>query len=373
MGLVLLVLAMLSKPTAVMTPLLLAGLDRWGVGRSCREVMRSLWPWCVAAAPCLVWTKLCQNVIPMAPVWARPMIALDALAFYLGKLAWPASLTLDYERNPARVMARSMWWLTAVVPIAVGAMVWVGKDKRPKLVAAGWVFVAAVSPILGLTSFMFQDFSTVADHYMYIPMLGVALAAAWACARWPGRGTAWVAGILLAVLSVRSAVQAGVWLNSEALFTHALAVNPDSYLGHAHMASEYDVRASIDRADAPRLLDEAERHQREAVRVRPQRMSPWYGLGILLTKRGKPDEAAVALSEAVKCYVPSLDTEHDVARAHHVMGALAWRKGNRAEAVRHFERAVEIEPESEEFARTLAAARRESTRPTTTTTKAARL
>ena len=33
--------------------------------------------------------------------------------------------------------------------------------------------------MLGLVSFDFQSYSTVADHYLYLPMLGVALCAAW--------------------------------------------------------------------------------------------------------------------------------------------------------------------------------------------------
>jgi hypothetical protein len=34
-------------------------------------------------------------------------------------------------------------------------------------------------PVSGLARFMFQIHSTVADHYMYLPMLGPAMALAW--------------------------------------------------------------------------------------------------------------------------------------------------------------------------------------------------
>ena len=42
--------------------------------------------------------------------------------------------------------------------------------------------VAGVTPVLGLVTFLFQHFSTTADHYLYVSMLGPALAAAWAVA-----------------------------------------------------------------------------------------------------------------------------------------------------------------------------------------------
>jgi hypothetical protein len=55
-------------------------------------------------------------------------------------------------------------------------------------------------PTLGLTSFMMQIYATVTDHYMDLPMLGVALAAGWIVrsfqARWPRATYALAAAVL---------------------------------------------------------------------------------------------------------------------------------------------------------------------------------
>src|SRR6202012_806581 len=142
-------------------------------GRTWRQIWRSLWPWAVLAVACAAVARLAPpapHIATEVALWQRPLIAVDALAFYMGKLAWPASLAVDYGRRPAVVIRSHIYYLTWLAPAAVAALLWAFRRRAQVLVAASLVFLAGVAPVLGLVRFDSQDYSTVADHYLYLPM-----------------------------------------------------------------------------------------------------------------------------------------------------------------------------------------------------------
>ncbi len=130
--------ALLSKPSAVAIPLMALAIDCSGFGRSWRSIARALWPWFVLAGGVAAVTKLQQpNAVihDVAPLWARPLVAGDALAFYLAKFIWPISLCGDYGRSPAAIInSGSVFW-TWLVPLSVAAaIVWRG-DRATRTAA----------------------------------------------------------------------------------------------------------------------------------------------------------------------------------------------------------------------------------------------
>jgi tetratricopeptide (TPR) repeat protein len=188
----------------------------------------ALW-WPIA----LVWILVANYAQPThgivgAPLYLRPLVALDAIAFYIGKLLWPIHLAVDYGRTPMIAEDRGWLWWTWLIPVAIAALLaW--RPKR-ELIAAALIFVIAIAPVLGFVPFLFQYYTTVADHYLYLAMLGPALALAWVLARWHQswlRIVCAAAIVLLAVLSIR---QTGIWQNDHTLFAHTMRVNPDSFL-----------------------------------------------------------------------------------------------------------------------------------------------
>jgi hypothetical protein len=240
-------LAMLSKPTAIVVPVMAFAVDVLVVGRPRRRAARSLWPWVVLMIPCALWTRAAQPA-PWAatPLWQRPLVAADAVAFYLGKIAWPAHLSLDYGHRPAAVFASGGVYWTWLIPVGVaGLLVW--RDRRVGAAVIA-LFLLPLLPVLGLAPFDFQFYSTTADHYLYLPMFAVALLVTWSLSRmspvqeWPSGVTAtrWGCVVVLVVLAARSVVQMGTWQNSTTLFTHVLAINPNSFaacdqLGYAQV------------------------------------------------------------------------------------------------------------------------------------------
>jgi hypothetical protein len=223
----------------------------------------------------MVVARLVQTLgnVPPQAAWTRPLVAADALAFYVWKLVWPATLSIDYARHPARVMTmgHGAWPFAAVVLVAAGAYgVWRGRARWPWLVAAGLVFVAGVAPVLGLTPFMFQYTSTVADHYLYLAMLGPALAATWAVVRFRGPAVTGFAAAALLALAVRSNVQLVHWQTDRAAWAHATEADPQSFVGPANLAMTYAREAAAladlsDDARAAGRVEEADRLARRRI------------------------------------------------------------------------------------------------------------
>jgi tetratricopeptide (TPR) repeat protein len=190
------------------------------------------------AAPIALITRYVQPAsdVPAPALWARPIVAADAVAFYLGKIVWPVQLTVDYGRTPAAVFAsRAAYW-TWLVPLAITIVVLLTRKRI--LIGAWLIFLAAPAANLGLLPFDFQIVSTVADHYVYLGLLAVALALAWAVSNWPTIATPPIAGLLL-LLGILSFIQAGRWNDSYALWRHALAVNPNSGLAYGNLGVAY--------------------------------------------------------------------------------------------------------------------------------------
>jgi len=228
--------AMLCKPAAVAVPFMAGVLP---VGMLRRPIRRTLWsliPWLVLSAAWAVLTKLQQpdaNLPFTTNVWARILLAGDALTFYLVKLMMPLRCAPDYGYTPPWVMQQ--WWsyVAWMLPVAVLVVLARTKDRRVWLTAAA-VFVAWLLPVLGLVPFDFQRISTVADRYLYLAMLGPALAIGWFLARHWTRKMLAAAGVVLGLLGVLSFLQTGHWRDDESLIAHTLQVNPRSVLARQH-------------------------------------------------------------------------------------------------------------------------------------------
>ncbi|MBI4385763.1 MAG: tetratricopeptide repeat protein [Elusimicrobia bacterium] len=326
--------ALLSKPSAIVIPFLAAILD-WGIlRRGWGRVIASLGPWFILAGVCAFMTQSSQgatHIRALVPLWARPLIALDSLAFYLSKLALPLKMSPDYGRPPDLVMAKGWLYYTWLLPAALTAAVYRFDRRRMLWVGAG-LFVAGVLPVLGFVPFLHQDLSTVADRYLYLSMFGPSLVWAWALARWaPARRAGWLAAALvLALLSLRSRSQAMIWRNTGTLFGHIVALNPDSGVAHANLGN-YLMRQG--------KLDEAKFHFQETLRVRGGDGIALNNLGNLSALQGRWDDAISYYRQALKNKVPD-----NVVDAHMNLGNLLAHRGKPEEALRHYQEALKIQP-----------------------------
>lgn len=335
-------LALLSKPSVAPLFVVAGVLAVVWLGRAWKRVAVELVPWAALAVGDLVVTRMLQpggGLPDGTAVWTRPLIVGDSLGFYVWKLVWPIGLASDYGRTPAVVMRGSGVWVMWLVPVAAcGAALWVGKRigngvgvDWKKTVACAAVFVLGCAPVLGLVEFDYQAISTVADRYMYLPMLGVAV--------WVGMMVGAIHGVgpkavriggvvMLGALGVMSWVQTGVWRDSVALWSHAVAVRPEARTAQNNLGD-----ALLARGD----LEGALRHFRRAVEIEPRFALARANVGWVLVEMGRDAEAREELVRAVEM-VPTMG------RALAGLGLVELRAGRAEEAVAVLARAVEQMP-----------------------------
>lgn len=330
-------LAMLSKPSAVVVPPIAWVIDRFVFGRSARDATLRVIPLLVLAVPCIIWTRIGQPARAVGddvPLYLRPLIAADAVAFYLYKLVWPMRLGIDYGRTPQRVIASHWLAWTWIIPCALGGTVMLIRRRAPIVAASMAVLLIALIPVLGLVPFDFQAYSTVADHYMYLAMLGPAMLVAWLAKR---RNFAVALVPVILVLAILSYRQARTWRDVVAIHEQALRVNPLSWVSHNQLSLAYTLRDQRDKA----LL-----HARAAAAANPQAVLAQFTLAVALANSGLEDQAIAE-------YRKLLERE-----PHHVMGRLhladlLHRAGRTDDAVREYRAVLEIDPANVVAARTI--------------------
>jgi Flp pilus assembly protein TadD len=265
--------------------------------------------------------------------WLRPVVAIDTIGFYATKVVAPVRLAMDYERTPGWVISHwsTAWWL-----MGVGLMVLVGIWRRRGWVAAGVAMaVVGLLPVLGVVPFDFQAISTVGDRYMYLPMAGVALAAAAVLVRFEGKVAWGVAVVILGVLGGRSFEQAGVWRDTRTLTANQFSFDAGSATGHKVLATwllEQD------------QLVEAEEHLRRAIEAfKGSTQQPdgtvWLEYANVLWREGRSAEAIGVFREGI-----GYQAADKRAAAHDSLGLELMREGKMEEARGEFEEALRLEP-----------------------------
>jgi hypothetical protein len=163
-----------------------------------------------------------------------------ALGVQLGHVVWPAALLPRYFRVPGEpsVLAIVLAFVAAL-GLAVAARLAAPRSTGRRagstpalspcvsIARTGLVFAAiAYLPVSGLVGLN----RWFADSYMYLPLVGLAYAAAGlACARWPARLAnvgAGLFGVAVIALAIRSSSQSLVWRSSSTLWPAVVARFP---------------------------------------------------------------------------------------------------------------------------------------------------
>jgi hypothetical protein len=358
-GTVALGLAMLSKPSAVVVPVIAMMIDRFAIGREWKVIVKSLAVWLLLIVPVLVVARVAQDVtgIPEAPTWARPLIAGDTYAFYLYKMVCPIWLGVDYGRRPNEVLKHGWVWWTWIVPAIVTVLAAAPSRKRRWIVASALVFFVAILPVSGLSTFQFQFTSTTADHYLYIAMLGPALAVAYLLTSMRNVVVArTTCAIVLLLLAVRSLVQTQTWHDDYTVFSNALQVNPDSFVACNNLGNEYRRRG--DPAEAMKYFQ-------RAMALAPDYPNAFNNAAFVLAERGDWRGAVDLWERSVEIRSRLPRTLFpDYMEDHNRIGQILVAHGEYDRAIAHFEALLKLNPDHEDARKFLKIAKeRAATQP----------
>lgn len=362
-----LIAALLAKPGAVVVPGLAAIIGYGLLQRPPRRLAEELLPWLVLTLPIIIITKAAQadGYQGFAPsLWQRLLIASDSLSFYLGKILWPALLTIDYGRIPLIVLQQKLLPLTVLCPWLLGSLLWTmpRRWQRPVLLSAALIFALAILPVSGIIPFSYQGISTVADRYLYLAMLGPALACACFLRHYGNRFALAVFVIALLGWGAKSSLQLRHWQDSESFYRHAIAANPQSWFAFNNYGRHLQKEGR---------LPEAEIAYRSAIAINPFYARAYNNLGTLLQELERDDEAIVAFRqalqiapdnedpylnigniyrddgrwpEAMQSYRQAVTLRPDLAVAQAYLGLALKKMGRLPEALTHLQKAITLNP-----------------------------
>lgn len=320
-----------AKPAGVALPVVAGLLASFPFAWKPARIARELGPWLLIGALWVFITSNAQWAAELAknlvPIWTRPFVAADALAFYLAKTVWPAGLSADYGRAPDIAYASGWLWWSWIGPVALAAILAAVKPLRVYLVPIG-IFAAALLPTLGLVPFNFQVVSTVADRYAYFAMLGPALALGMVVAR---SNHAWVpaaGAVVVIALGALTVIRLPLWSEDLKLFAATLETNPDSWKAMHNYASALDDRGRT---------AEGEALMRKVIARRPDSAEAYNDIGVMLWKLGRREEAARATQRALELR-PTPGAAKNLA-------TMQAELGNQAGQIDALRRALEMDPD----------------------------
>jgi tetratricopeptide (TPR) repeat protein len=286
-------LSLLSKAAGLCLPLVLLVLD-WYPGRrfatraAVREAIMEKLPFAalslaagavLAAAQSGAVRPLRNDITP-----ERLEQAVYGLTFYLGKTLFPSGLTPFYE-IPARWNRMEARWLLCAAFVGLFSIL-AARLRRdlPGLLAAWLCYALTLLPMLGLATATYQ---LAADRYSYLSCLCWPLLAAGALReliRRAGKVSAMsLAAALVAVLGVLTWRQSLLWRSPETLWTHTVAIEPDSATAQINLGV---VLAG------QRRLDEAIAHFQTALDLNPVCIAAQDRLAAIFSDRPRADKAA---------------------------------------------------------------------------------
>jgi tetratricopeptide (TPR) repeat protein len=337
-------LALLSKPTAVTLPFALVLFDWWPLRRiecaartglptlrGLAHSLREKWPlFALAAAVSVVTYRVQASTGALAapdvlPFGVRAANALDALRQYLADAFWPSGLCVFYP-HPTAIESPFAAAATALALVAVSAAL-LRLARAAPAAAMGWLwFLGTLVPVLGLVQVGLQ---ARADRYTYLPLIGLAIAVAFPLARRaaprPAARRALGATALAAVaaLGVAARAQVHTWRDSLALYARAVEIGPPNafaslgygralrragrgddavaFLGDAARMRPTDPLPYLELAEhyAERgELGVAIEHQQRAVERAPGDARYWLRLAQWQVHAGRPRAAQPALAQA---------------------------------------------------------------------------
>ena len=382
-------IALLSKAITVTLPVVLIVLDvyplrrlgtqagGWWSPQSRRRWLEKI-PFVLASVAVipitLVAARAGANLLTLESLSTldRLAVSLYGLAFYLWKTLVPLGLSPFYPLTTPIAPFSVPYVLSGLVVAVATVLSILLRSRCPGLLAVWIVYVATILPVSGILQ---NGPQISADRYSYLPALSLAILAGAGVLGLARAGTsrrqtrtlalcASGASILVvALLTVLTWRQVGIWHDPERLWSYALAITPSS-TAHEHLGylrrlqgrlpeaiehyqsaaalgpGAFSIRIQWGNALAQQgMLAAAIDRYREALHLAPGSAAPHYHWANALFAAGRLDEAFAHYREAVA--VNPADAE-----AHNSWGRALAQTGKWEEAIARYQEALRLRPHS---------------------------
>ena len=346
--LALFLLGMMAKPILATLPAVILILLWWKRGKlEWKNDVRFLVPFIVLgiiAGLFSAWMERefsgAEREISLLSITQRLLVAGRAFWFYIDKIFWPSNLCFMYPRWKVN---SGEWW-QYVFPIAalfLFALAWQLRTRWRAPLAGLLFFVATLLPLLGFFNVSFFRFSFVADHFQYLPIIGIITPVSAGAVlllnrfgRWPQLLGYGICGVLLITLAALSRMHSRVFRDSTTCYRAVIELNPSSWAAQINLGFDALARQSWDEAGDhfQKVLETNPDHPPAAKRA-------YLALSAIMLTTGRTDEAVAHLEKA-------LQIDPSYAEAHANLAQVYLRTGRTRQAIAEYRRAYAIAPRS---------------------------
>jgi tetratricopeptide (TPR) repeat protein len=324
--------AILSSPFGIALPPLLVLYDYCcSEQRDPRAFVRESWRHHLALLvilaillPILWWVLVVgdargeRTAVEGVGLWSTGLTMLRVLVDYARNLILPLWLNAKYV-NHIDGLGSPKVWLGLLGLCGIGWACWRAwkKDDKLPLFMAAWFFIAwaPVSNIVPIST-------TMADRYLYLPIVGLCAGFALLLGRWPRSG-----GVSVAIFAILAFLRVGVWQNSETLWSDSLAKDESNAVAHCNLGRALEKRQAKQEAIECYL---------RAIQLDPNEPGIHSNIGHLLNTDGRYHEAIPHLQRALALnadFTPGLIN----------MGNALSEIGRAAEALPYLKKAVAMQ------------------------------
>lgn len=244
------VLAMLSKGTAVVLPLVIMLIEVRG-GLSRRKVLDVSIYFLIALGMTVMFMLIAEGAGLITSSAGGPLMriptALRAAVYNMKMLIMPYPLLISHEFLPSSTFIGVPEVLSALVMLVLGRLLYIFRQRHWPVVLSILFSLALMLPVVGLI----PTSTVIAERYMFLPALGPAmLIGFWGVLVYEKRGRAWFTvslSIILALFFSLTFMRTYDWRTNESLLMADLRHSPDSFkinqtLGRYHFVNKrYDL------------------------------------------------------------------------------------------------------------------------------------
>jgi len=321
-------LAFFSKETAYTLPFTILACEAVFFS-GIKQGLRRMTPYLLCAIPALAALALSDTSVDIKKLsgesygptpWQYFLTQPAVVLKYIRLFFLPYGQQLLYDIKPASALS-ALPWFAAITALGAAALYAARKNKTAFFgILFFFITLSIESSVIPLQDFIFE-------HRMYLPLFGLALAAASALAAIPLRWQriASVTGfIIIFMLSAAAGMRARVWKDEITLWTDNVRKAPDNAYTHNNLGAAYVQEGR---------LTEGLAQFKDTVRLKPDYSPAYSNIGSLLAMNAQYDEAE-------KYFLMALKHNPDADRVLVNLGRLNQLRGKKNTALGYYKEAA---------------------------------
>lgn len=236
--------SMLSKPSGIVFPLILITLDAYLNGFApFKEFLKRNIFVLLLIVPFIFLAmhgEISRTIEFSSPLWARPLLWLNAIGFYLLKVFIPLNFSACYGLTYNYLVKDVFNFYPILISIAVLLIGVILKKKWFWFVIV--IFILGFFPVSNLLTYYYQYWSTVSDRYVYYSMFAFSFAISFIVKEYFSKYFYYICGIVGILLFLFSRSELPKWESDIALWNNCIEKYPNRvphpYLGRGFILQE---------------------------------------------------------------------------------------------------------------------------------------